>query len=341
MEEGRWHDLLARFDEKRILVVGDVMLDHTATGQARRISPEAPVPVLSIEREVYQLGGAGNVARNVAALGAGVCLAGVVGGDGAGERVRARCREQAIEDGGLLTVAGRPTSTKTRFVAGTQQVLRIDNESDEALPADAEAQLVAGVERCAEIDAIIVSDYAKGVVSDALIAAATAAARRLDVPCVVDPKGARFARYAGCSAITPNAEEAAAAASRPARTEAECHAVAQLLADMVGCEAVVITRGRLGVSVATSGAIWHLPSRARDVFDVTGAGDTLVATLTLAAASGLRWLEAVGLGNIAAGLVVQERGAAVTTRQALLDALLADDGSGPNVLARRMMGSAA
>jgi len=322
--DGHWPALASAFAEQRILVVGDLMVDRTVTGHARRLSPEAPVPVLSAEDESYSLGGAANVAHNLASLGARVRLAGVVGPDDEGWRFLDLCRAASIETSAVLVCEGRSTTVKTRFVAHAQQVLRVDSETAAPLAPAEERDLVARLagER---VDAVIVSDYAKGVVTGGVIAGAIELARRREAPCVVDPKGARFARYAGCTVITPNADEAEAASGLPARTDAESEVAARTLLEAVGCEAVVITRGGLGLSLVTPQEAWHLPAQARDVFDVAGAGDTLVAAFTLALAAGAALPGAVALANAAAGLVVQARGVAVVTPEELGPALAADE----------------
>lgn len=313
--DGRWPLLAKAFCDQTILVVGDVMVDHTAAGQARRLSPEAPVPVLTVEEERHNLGGAANVARNLAALGGQVRLAGVVGADEAGQRLRDLCRAASIDASAIVTAQERGTTVKTRFIAGTQQVLRVDSETVAPLAPATERALIDRLG--GPIDAVIISDYAKGVVSDGVIGAAVRLARRCGAPCVVDPKGSRFERYLGCTVITPNADEAAAASGLPVRSDEESEAAGRALLQMVGCQAVVVTRGRHGLSLVTGEQAWHLPARAREVFDVAGAGDTLVAAFTLALASGASLLEAVGLANAAAGLAVQARGVAVTSQEEL------------------------
>ena len=328
--DGRWPQLATSFEARTILVVGDLMLDHTAAGQAWRLSPEAPVPVLTVEEEWYGLGGAANVARNLASLGARVRLAGVVGPDENGERLLDLCQAASINTDAIVVGDQRRTTVKTRFIAGTQQVLRVDSETAEPLDFAMQRQLIARLEG-GRADAIIISDYAKGAVTDAVIRAPIEFAHRRNLPCVVDPKSTRFERYAGCTVITPNADEASASRGHPIRNDAESEAAGRTLLSAVGCEAAVITRGRQGVSLVTPADAWHLPAQARDVFDVAGAGDTLVAAFTLALASGASLLAAVALGNVAAGLVVQTRGVAATTREELARALAAWERSSPDL----------
>lgn len=325
---GRWPLLAEQFEQRSILVVGDVMLDHTAAGHARRLSPEAPVPVLMVDHEWYGLGGAANVAGNLASLGARVQMAGIVGADEDGARLRTLCDGLSIATDAIIASSERTTTRKTRFLAGTQQVLRLDSEMVAPLSAAEERDLIRGFQG-ARIDAVVISDYAKGVVTDAVIGAALDLARRSGVPSVVDPKGLRFERYAGCTAITPNADEASVAAGLDVNSDTAGEAAGRALLHSVGCEAVVVTRGLHGVSLVTADEAWHLPAHAHDVFDVAGAGDTLVAVFTLAVVSGVSLLTAVHLANVAAGLVVQASGVAAVTRDDLGHALAVLDDRQP------------
>ncbi|MEX1254284.1 MAG: PfkB family carbohydrate kinase [Dehalococcoidia bacterium] len=333
--DGQWPSLAKAFGRRTVLVVGDVMLDHTASGRAPRLSPEAPVPVLIVDEESYGLGGAANVARNLVSLGARARVVGVAGADEAGERLLGLCRAESIDERAVLIAKDRPTTEKTRFIAHAQQVLRVDSETAQPLTSDEERWLIERIAASAPIDAVIVSDYAKGVVTGGVIAAAVDVARRSGAPCIVDPKGVRFERYAGCTLITPNAEEAMAATHLPLRDDAAAEAIGRALLGAVGCEAVVITRGQDGVSLVTNQQAWHLPAQAQDVFDVAGAGDTLVAALTLACACAAPLPAAVALANSAAGLVVRARGVVTTTRDELGRALAAQESSHRNTRKER------
>ena len=317
---GRWPRLAETFEDQTILVIGDVMLDHTWAGRARRLSPEAPVPVLTLEEESFGLGGAANVARNLTSLGAHVRLSGVIGSDDDGERLLELCRAELIDVDAIVSAPGRRTTRKTRFITESQQVLRVDVETDAPLGAAEEQELIRRLGD-KPVDAVILSDYAKGVATEGVIDAAFRLAGRCGAPSVVDPKGVGFERYAGCTVVTPNADEAAAATGRPVRDLSEGQAAGRQLLNTVGCEAVAVTHGRHGVHLVTAASSWHLPAHAKEVFDVSGAGDTLVATLTLALAAGASIQAAVALANVAAGLVVQSRGVAVTTREELTDVL--------------------
>ena len=317
---GHWPGLAKAFGDQSILVVGDIMVDHTGAGHARRLSPEAPVPVLALEEEWYGLGGAANVARNLSSLGARVRLAGVIGPDDDGERLLGLCHDAGIEVDAIVKAADRRTTRKTRFVSQTQQMLRVDVETAAPLSATEERELLRRLDS-GDVDAVILSDYAKGVATAGVIEAALHVAQRFNVPSVVDPKGVRFERYAGCSVLTPNAGEAAAATGRSVDGNSENEAAGLDLLEAVGCEAVIVTHGTHGVNVVTPASSWHLPAHAKEVFDVAGAGDTLVAALTLGLASGASMPTSVALANVAAGLVVQSRGVAVTTRREMSRAL--------------------
>jgi D-beta-D-heptose 7-phosphate kinase/D-beta-D-heptose 1-phosphate adenosyltransferase len=314
---------LQQFRGKRVVVLGDVMLDTFVYGHCARISPEAPIPVVRIERENVMLGGAGNVARNIAALGAEAVLVGIVGDDAAGITLRAKVSEESGIVADLVT-DGRPTTQKIRYVAGQQQLLRVDIEDSHA--ADP-APLLAAFDRQLETaDAIVLSDYAKGVLSPTLLAALIDHARAAGKPIIADPKSTDMARYDGASLLTPNAGEAAAAAGLSCDGDGEVEqAAARLLEQMPSSPAVLVTRGPRGMTLARRGeAARHLPALAREVFDVSGAGDTVVATLAVALAAGIDMREAAELANIAAGKAVSKPGTAVVTINDLIEEMQQD-----------------
>ncbi|MEQ8283381.1 MAG: D-glycero-beta-D-manno-heptose-7-phosphate kinase [Parvibaculum sp.] len=314
--------LVVRLAGARALVVGDALLDRFVYGRVERISPEAPIPVLSVEAERAMPGGAGNVARNLAALGAGVVFLSVVGDDEAGAAlVRAFDDHPGIE-ARLTRAANRITTVKTRFVAMSQQVLRADSETTAALDAAEGAALVASLEGALKsCDVLVLSDYGKGVLTPAVTAAAIAAARAAKIPVVVDPKGRDYARYAGASVVTPNRKELAEATATPASNDGEIVAAARGLAAAHGLGAVVVTRAQDGMSVVTESDVHHLKAEAREVFDVSGAGDTVVATLACALGAGASLADAARLANSAAGIVVGKVGTAVVHRDELASAL--------------------
>ncbi len=319
------------FSALRILVLGDVMLDRFVYGAVERISPEAPVPVVRVGRTLAMPGGAGNVARNISALGGQAVLIGLVGRDAAAAEFRALLAADAGIADALVESAARPTICKMRVIAANQQVVRLDDEV--AAPADAaeRAALLAAVEAalpgCA---ALILSDYAKGVLAPAVIAAAIAAAKRHGIPVLADPKSDDLSQYRGADCLTPNAKELARASRMPVGTEAEVAAAARRVMAAAGLPALLCTRAEKGMTlVRAEGAPASVPAEAREVFDVSGAGDTVIAALALAHAAGQTLEEAMRLANAAAGIVVGKLGTATVTADELAHALRAGSGSAP------------
>jgi D-beta-D-heptose 7-phosphate kinase/D-beta-D-heptose 1-phosphate adenosyltransferase len=307
--------LLARFPQQTILVVGDVMLDHFVIGSVERISPEAPVPVVRFARDEYRLGGAANVAANLRALGARVEIVGLTGRDVEGERLREELERIGVSTSGLVADPARCTTRKTRVVTSrNQQVARIDYEDDGEVDGGMAAGLVAQIDRLAPgAAAMLISDYLKGVVSREVAAAAIAAAARHGIPIAVDPKVPHAGYYRGATLITPNHHEAEALTHSRARTDAEAADCAARISEVTGCESVLITRGEYGMWLHTPSGDSTLPAEAREVSDVTGAGDTVIATLTLALAAGAPLADAARLANRAAGVVVGKFGPATVT----------------------------
>ena len=321
LDLGGLQTLLDRVRDVTVACVGDLMLDRYVYGEVSRISPEAPIPVLKTARTVAMPGGVGNVARNVASLGGKVRLGAVVGSDAAGEELRGLLQAEGRIEPRLTSAQTVRTIVKTRFVSAGQQLLRLDEE-------DAPGGAEASPEALDGAHAILLSDYAKGVVSAQLIAAAHAAATRSGAPIIVDPKGRDFARYGPVDLIKPNASELAAATGMPTGSDAEVEAA--LAALLAACEAraVVVTRAGKGMSIARRGqAVAHVPGRAREVFDVSGAGDTCLAALGLALATGADLEQAVALAILASGVVVGKSGTAVVTPAELLDAEMSQHAS--------------
>jgi D-beta-D-heptose 7-phosphate kinase/D-beta-D-heptose 1-phosphate adenosyltransferase len=314
---------LDRFPRGRVLVLGDVMMDEYVWGTVSRISPEAPVPVVAVRSESVKIGGAGNVAANIASLGGRARIVGVVGSDAAGERLNQELAQAGVEGDGLVVDPGRPTTVKSRVVAGSQHVVRFDRESDAPLGPSVRAQLLARVrEALPDAACLLISDYAKGVVSPALVRQLLALARRLKKPVAVDPKVQHVPLFRGVSVITPNHHEAAAAARILVRSEADLVRVGQRLLSRLKAKAVLITRGEQGMSLFEAGRpVTHIPTFAREVYDVTGAGDTVMAGLSLALAAGAGMRDAAVLANCAAGVVVGKRGTATVSREELRAAL--------------------
>ena len=307
--------LLARTAGRPILVIGDVMLDHFIVGSVERISPEAPVPVVRFARQDYRLGGAANVANNIRALGANVELVALAGQDAEADRLRSALAQTDVGFSGLVVDAERVTTRKTRVVTTrNQQVARIDYETDEEVSGAAEDALVAQIERlAATASAIVLSDYLKGTISRRVAAAAIAAAKSHAIPVTVDPKVPHTTYYKGATLVTPNHHEAAAVTHLRLRTDADTAQAARAFREAAGCESVLITRGEQGMWLHTASGDTSLPAEAREVSDVTGAGDTVIATITLALAAGAPIAEAARLANRAAGIVVGKFGPATVT----------------------------
>ncbi len=318
----RARDLVARLPRIRVLVVGDVMLDRFIVGRVSRISPEAPVPVVLFQREYARLGGAANVAHNLVALGARVSLVGVVGTDEAATRLRAALRAAHIADEGLVEDPGRPTVEKVRIVTDrNQQVARVDYEQDADVHDAIEAGLRARIARLgADASVLLVSDYLKGTITIAVMRALLAL-KAAGAPLLVDPKIAHLDCYQGASLVTPNHHEAETATNRRIRTDEEARAAAIEFRRLAGCEAALITRGEYGMWLSSDETEGAIPAVAREVSDVTGAGDTVVATLALALAAGATLEEAAALAHHAAGVVVGKFGPATVSPEELIASL--------------------
>ena len=303
-----------------VLVLGDVMLDEYVWGEVRRISQEAPVPIVEASRRTYAAGGAGNVAVNVVGLGGIALLGGVVGSDYSAGKLCGVLTECGVLTNGLATEALRPTTTKTRIVAHSQQVVRVDSEMRDPLTAELEAELLAWVEKALPtVGACVLSDYNKGVVSPGLAQAFISLARQHRKPVIVDPKGTDYAKYRGATVITPNLHEVERVVNRELRNEDEIQMAAAQLSEMLSGGAVLITRGPQGMSLFTSAsAPAHIPTVALAVYDVTGAGDTVVSTLALGLAVGASLEDAACLANRAAGIVVGKLGTSRVSAEELL-----------------------
>ncbi len=329
LDRRRAADLIAHFPGLHILVVGDVMLDRFIIGRVDRISPEAPVPVVKFESEYTRLGGAANVVNNVAALGGRPSLVGVIGVDNAGMTLRDQLQAMDVDVAGLVDDPARPTTEKVRIVTDrNQQVARIDYEGDRDVGGDIEAAVVARTEALARgAKAFLVSDYLKGVVTRPTIEALRAASmtRRsagpsgARVPLIVDPKIPHLACYAGATLITPNHHEAEAATQLRIRSDEDAREAARDFRARTGCESVLITRGEHGMWLSGPDVAGSIPAIAREVADVTGAGDTVVATLALALAAGATVAEAAVIANHAAGIVVGKFGPSTVTRDELIE----------------------
>jgi D-beta-D-heptose 7-phosphate kinase/D-beta-D-heptose 1-phosphate adenosyltransferase len=329
--------VLDRLEGKHVVIIGDVILDEYIWGDVKRISPEAPVPVLEMTSETARFGGAANVAHNVASLSGYADLIGVIGDDSNGTTLVEILQEAGVNTDGICTDSSRPTSTKTRVIARAsstsvsnhQQLVRIDRESK--LPVDASLQdelLKTVVNRIPQADALIIEDYEKGVMSVELIENILVEARQYDKPIVVDPKVENFWNYKGVTSITPNHKEAGAALNREITDEHTLIEVGEEILDRLNLEGLLITRGEQGMSLfrrtGDNGRtqVEHIcPAHPRDVFDDTGAGDTVVAVFTLALAAHADMFDAARLSNLAGGIVVGEVGCAAATRESLSQAI--------------------
>ena len=315
--------LVQRFAGRRIAVIGDLMLDRYLWGRVDRISPEAPVPVVEVERSSSTLGGAGNVAVNLRALGAHPVLLGATGADEVGEEMRATFRERGVDPATVIADATRPTTIKTRIIAHSQQVVRFDRESRADLAGEPLARLLAGIEAALPAcDALIISDYGKGVVQPGTLERAIGIARARGIPVCVDPKESHIDHYRGVSILTPNQHEAGWVQGQRIVDEASLMEVGWGLQKRLDAEAVLVTRGPAGMSLfEKSGRYTHIPTVAREVFDVTGAGDTVVSVVAAALAAGADFPAACVLANHAAGVVIREVGTAACTPDQLLASL--------------------
>jgi D-glycero-beta-D-manno-heptose-7-phosphate kinase len=314
---------LRRFHRGQVLVIGDVMLDHYIWGAVSRISPEAPVPIVHVERESLRLGGAANVYNNVLTLGGHAEVCGVIGDDETGKLLLKELGGAKRQPPGIIVDASRPTTRKARIVAHSQQVVRYDVERREDISQQATRRILKHVEsRLGSISCIVISDYAKGVITPSLMEQVGRLARSRNIPIIVDPKVAHFPLYAGVTVITPNHMEAQQAAGLSGHDHEAIHEIGHSLRQKLGCEAVLVTRGEQGMSLCESnGSSLHIPTMARQVYDVTGAGDTVVSTLALAMSVGASIQEASILANYAAGVVVGQVGTASISKTQLKTAI--------------------
>ena len=317
IDPARARTLLKRFRGRRFLVVGDLMLDRYVYGEVERISPEAPVPVVRVAMEEERLGGAANVANNLVALGGEVEVCGVVGDDTDGESIARALVGRSIGVDLIVRSTERPTTRKVRIIANQQQVVRVDHERDDPLSDDEASRLEASLrKRIGDVDGVILSDYGKGVVSERTIRTVVEASGGKKI--FVDPKVKHFSLYKGVSLVTPNVAEASLAAGEKIVDDESLRRAAARLLGMLPGTAILLTRGAEGMSLfEPDRPAAHIGTVARNVFDVTGAGDTVISTYAIAAVSGATGLEAAMLANHAAGEVVQQSGAATVTAESL------------------------
>jgi len=327
MDYQRTQQIIGKFPDLRIVTVGDLMLDAFIWGEERRISTEAPAPVVEVNRETLHLGGAGNVISNLLELGARAVPIGVVGADDAAKMLRDRFAERNARVDGVITDAFRPTTRKTRVVAHSgrqyQQIVRTDREDRSPVSGGVEDRIIAAFNQAvSSADAVIVSDYEKGLLTPRVLSAVIGSARSRAKLVCVDPKIRNFAHYREVDVITPNQNEAERASGVEITDETSLGAAAKRIRDMTACKNVLITRGEFGMSLlGAEEEMTHIATTAREVYDVTGAGDTVIATLALALASGAKLNEAAIIANCAAGIVVGKVGVAAVSRDELLAAL--------------------
>lgn len=314
---------IQRFPQASLLVIGDLILDHYVMGRVSRISPEAPVPVVHVESETLRLGGAANVFNNILALGGKADLCGVIGADESGRLLLKELGQTRSGRGGVIIDHDRPTTRKSRVIAHNQQIVRYDMEGRQELKGTLQKRLLRYVEsRIRDLSCIVVSDYAKGVVSAALMTELTRMAALRKIPIIVDPKVEHFSYYKGVTVMTPNHLEATQAAGLHGDDDQTINHAGTVIRQRLGCQSVLITRGEKGMSLYEGeGMSWHLPTQARQVYDVTGAGDTVIGTLALALATGANMREAATLANHAAGIVVGMVGTATVSPKQLLEAV--------------------
>lgn len=311
--------IISKFNKGKVLVIGDLILDHYVWGNVNRISPEAPVPVVQVTKESFMLGGAANVAHNIVSLGGNAAVIGVNGNDHAGSALAEMLMGRGVNCEGIF-IENRPTTVKTRVIAHNQQVVRFDREDSKYVGG----RILKGVmdyiySVYSGVAAIIISDYKKGMVSDELIRGILKHPRAGKVFIAVDPKVGHFDFYGGVSLITPNLTEASEGANVDIRDERSLVAAGKLLMKRLGCKSVLVTRGESGMSLFEKGRVSHIPTVAKKVYDVTGAGDTVISAFTLARISGASMEEAAVIANHAAGIVVGEVGTAVVTPEQLME----------------------
>ena len=318
--------ILSRFKDTTVLVVGDIILDEFIWGKVDRISPEAPVPVVMVKEETQLLGGAANVVNNIRSLGGQVFLSGLIGGDERGRKILSLLEGKGIPTAGILIDPRRPTTVKTRIVAHSQQVVRFDRENQAWLSQGFTDRIVSYVRNTIpHADAVVIADYGKGVVTEGLVQAVTQISKQQKKVVLLDPKINRFHLYRDVTVVTPNSQEASIASGIEIVDEKSLKEAGDKVLDRFNCEVVLITRGENGMALFERGkeAI-YVPTTAREVFDVTGAGDTVIGVMALVVAAGASFGEAAVIANYAAGIVVGKVGTATVTPDELKEAVNRD-----------------
>ncbi len=328
-ERGRLKSIFDNFNGKKVAVLGDLMLDKYVWGSVSRISPEAPVPVLQVDSESARLGGAANVANNIKSLGAEPVLFGIVGDDEAGEKIRQILDEMGLSKEGVITDRDRPTTVKTRVIAHNQHVVRMDYEVNKGIDGEVRRKVMEIMNSMSnEIDAVLLEDYNKGMLTKELLSEVIGLARKSGKVVSVDPKQANFFEYKQVTLFKPNRKEAEGALGLSAGSDEDAVKAARELQSRLKCENVLLTRGEKGMTlVENDGAFTHFPTKARKVADVSGAGDTVISTLTVALVSGASVKEAAAIANHAGGIVCGEVGIAPVDKDRLFTEVLNDSKS--------------
>ncbi|MBN1384989.1 MAG: D-glycero-beta-D-manno-heptose-7-phosphate kinase [Elusimicrobia bacterium] len=313
------NNIIEKFSDAKVLIIGDLVLDRFIRGEANRVSPEAPVPVVKVNNETYCLGTAGNVANNIVSLGGNVTVCGIVGRDNTAEILREQLLKKNIGAGGVFTDSSIPTSVKTRIIAGHQQVVRFDRETVRDIPLSISQKILKFISKeIPNSDAVLISDYGKGVVTESIIKETIRLTKKYKKIVTVDPKMEHFRRYRGVDCITPNLSEAMAGMYvARLKTQSDFNKLGKQILRELKCRSVLITQGKSGMTLFERTKRNHIPTAAKEVFDVTGAGDTVIAALTLALASGASLLNAAKIANYAAGIVVGKLGTAVVSPKEL------------------------
>lgn len=323
LKQKRGIQILNNFKKAAVLVIGDLVMDQFIWGKVRRISPEAPVPVVEVNSESLMLGGAANVVNNIHSLGGKVLVCGVIGKDDMGKNLIHELRLKGIASDGVIVENNRPTSVKTRIIAHSQQVVRFDREKKDKIELDTMQTIVDyAKEKIDFVNVVVISDYAKGVISEDLVEEIIAIARKKNKPVAVDPKVSHFDFYKDATIVTPNNDEASQASGVDIENDKSLLRAGEVLLNKLGSDAVLITRGEHGMSLfENSGSITHIPTVAQEVYDVSGAGDTVIGTVALCLASGANFREAAVISNFAAGIVVGKVGTATVAPKELKDAM--------------------
>lgn len=316
--------IIEKFKDKKILVIGDIMLDKYIWGNVERISPEAPVPVVEVLKETQNLGGCGNVSHNITSVGGNSYIVTLVGSDIYAEELKLMLKQRNVNIDGIFIDNIRPTTVKTRIIAHNQQVVRVDKESRVQITPQIFEKIKLYIEDIKnKIDAILISDYGKGVITKSLLSYLINLSKKLDIPITVDPKIEHFMEYKKVTTLTPNLNEATLGMrlTKKPQTEKEVYELGKKILKKLNPQALVITRGPDGMTLFEKEKIYHIPTRAKEVYDVTGAGDTVIAILTLCLSAGADFVSSCEISNFAAGIVVGKVGTATVTQKELKETI--------------------